>query len=185
MHNSLSNRKIVSFLKRIWSFSEVRWLSRGHVPEFGKCWRMSNKHLAILTDSSTILNNFNMELQGKRKNVCHLWQTIVSFKIKIFLIAKELKSRNSSNFPNIEIIFMEDDDNFKICEYVFYDKRHFAQHEAKVSRFWFKAITGHLPKSISRNINLTYSQNILRSKMQCPVEEEEFVAMAKTFLNSM
>lgn len=98
-HHSLSHRKFVSFLKTknalhndLKMFTEVRWLSRGNclnrlfelreeVVQFLEVEQMDKglldslkdcqfiSDLAFLSDITSLLNKFNLKLQGKENSI--------------------------------------------------------------------------------------------------------------------
>lgn len=126
-HHSLTHRKLKQFLTKknashcdLKMFTEVRWLSRGYclnrlfelkeeIPEFLEIEDMEEYHffkdqtfildLAFLADTTLFLNEFNLQLQGKGKNIYELYKTVFNFKTKLYLLLLEIQSNDFSNFP--------------------------------------------------------------------------------------
>lgn len=104
--------------------TDVRWLSRGKVlarftellPEIKDFLKLS-KHvdycrkledhqwlldLAFLTDLTGELNELNLELQGKGKDVVNMMSSVNTFKSKLKLMSNRLQCSNLRNFPHMQ-----------------------------------------------------------------------------------
>ncbi len=103
--------------------NEVRWLSKGlilfrfrqllpHIKDFlnerkseyitlleDNEWLLK---LAFLTDITTKLNELNIALQGKNKNISDMISSINSFKMKLKLWISQLRKNNLTHFSNIK-----------------------------------------------------------------------------------
>lgn len=111
-------------------FTEVRWLSRGkclerlfnlreEIAEFFQAQAnpkdadildLIKSHdflldLAFLTDITLHINNLNLVLQGKNKNICDLLYAINEFSRKLTILRDEIASQNLFNFPKTKEIF--------------------------------------------------------------------------------
>ncbi|XP_060762621.1 general transcription factor II-I repeat domain-containing protein 2A-like [Neoarius graeffei] len=102
--------------------TDVRWLSRGKflqrfrdlLPEI-KQFLQEKKHaeyeqlnddhwlldLAFLTDLSNMLNELNVELQGKEKLVINMISTVNAFKGKLKLLSSKIQRNDLGNFSNL------------------------------------------------------------------------------------
>ena len=102
--------------------TDVRWLSRGKflqrfrdlLPEI-KQFLQEKKHaeyeqlnddrwlldLAFLTDVSNMLNELNVELQGKEKLVINMISTVNAFKGKLKLLSSKIQRHDLGNFSNL------------------------------------------------------------------------------------
>lgn len=102
--------------------TDVRWLSRGKflqrfrdlLPEI-KQFLQEKKHaeyeqlnddrwlldLAFLTDLSNMLNELNLELQGKEKLVINMISTVNAFKGKLKLLSSKIQRNDLGNFSNL------------------------------------------------------------------------------------
>lgn len=146
-HHSLTHRKFVNFLKiknaphnDLKMFTEVRWLSRGdclnrlfnlreEVKQFleaeglDKCllqYLKDNKFildLAFLADTTMLLNEFNLQLQGKEKSICDLSKILFDFKTKLFLLLCQIQDGDFSNFPKT-LLIIGNQENVEIIEYI-------------------------------------------------------------------
>ncbi|KAK7158529.1 hypothetical protein R3I94_004989 [Phoxinus phoxinus] len=103
--------------------TDVRWLSRGKflarfselLPEIKDFLKLS-KHaeyaqledyqwlldLAFLTDLTDLLNDFNLELQGKDKHVINMISAVNTFKSKLQLLSNRLQRYDLRNFPHMQ-----------------------------------------------------------------------------------
>uniref|UniRef100_A0A7N4NTM1 HAT C-terminal dimerisation domain-containing protein n=1 Tax=Sarcophilus harrisii TaxID=9305 RepID=A0A7N4NTM1_SARHA len=107
--------------------TEVHWLSRGRVlkrfydlllqittfllsknkevPELNDAeWKW---HLAFLTDVTELLNNFNMQLQGKGKLICDMQSHVKAFEVKLGLLIKQVKKENFCHLPTTQQLLVE------------------------------------------------------------------------------
>lgn len=128
-HHSVTHRKFKKFLKNknashsdLKMFTEVRWLSRGYclnrlfdlkedITEFLETENMEEEYyyflkddefildLAFLADTTSLLNKFNLELQGKGKNIYDLYKTVFNFKTELYLLLLQIQDNDFSNFP--------------------------------------------------------------------------------------
>lgn len=102
--------------------TDVRWLSRGKflqrfrelLPEIRE-FLLDTKHaeysqlddeqwlldLAFLTDLTNMLNDLNLELQGKDKTVVDMMSSVNAFKRKLQLLSSKLQRHDLGNFQNI------------------------------------------------------------------------------------
>lgn len=102
--------------------TDVRWLSRGKFlqrfrdlcPEI-KVFFCEAKHaeynqlsddqwlldLAFLTDLTNMLNDLNLELQGKDKTVINMISSVNAFKRKMQHLSSKLQHQNLANFQNL------------------------------------------------------------------------------------
>ncbi|XP_068121767.1 general transcription factor II-I repeat domain-containing protein 2A-like [Hyperolius riggenbachi] len=102
--------------------TDVRWLSRGKFlqrfrelcPEI-KDFLLLNKYpeyqqlsdnqwlldLAFLTDLTNMLNDLNLELQGKEKNVINMISSVNAFKRKLQHLSSKLQRHELNNFKNL------------------------------------------------------------------------------------
>lgn len=133
-HNALTHRKFVKFLTSINAafndlkmFTEVRWLSRGdclnrlydlkeevleflvkeNIDESAKYFLKDTQFisdLAFLADTTSLLNDFNLELQGKGKNISDICKILFNFKTKLFLILCQIKSDDFSSFKKTSLL---------------------------------------------------------------------------------
>lgn len=155
-HHALTHRKFVNFLKSknsayndLKMYTEVRWLSRGdclnrlfnlreEVLQFLETENIADwaiqalkdkkfiLDLAFLADITTFLNEFNLELQGKEKNLCDLSKILFNFKTKIFLLISEVQAGDFSSFPKTSLIYVKQDDGTTfeytaVLETIFYN----------------------------------------------------------------
>ncbi|RXN37666.1 general transcription factor II-I repeat domain-containing 2A-like protein [Labeo rohita] len=103
--------------------TDVRWLSRGKflarfwelLPDIKDFLKLS-KHaeytqledhqwlldLAFLTDLTDLLNDFNLELQGKDKHVINMISSVNTFKSKLQLLSSRLQHCDLRNFPHMQ-----------------------------------------------------------------------------------
>nr|XP_055065219.1 general transcription factor II-I repeat domain-containing protein 2A-like [Misgurnus anguillicaudatus] len=104
--------------------TDVRWLSRGKflarftelLPEIKDFLKLS-KHvdyhtkledhewlldLSFLTDLTGELNDLNLELQGKDKDVVNMMSSVNTFKSKLQLMSSRLQRGNLHNFPHMQ-----------------------------------------------------------------------------------
>ncbi|RXN38679.1 general transcription factor II-I repeat domain-containing 2A-like protein [Labeo rohita] len=103
--------------------TDVRWLSRGTflarfwelLPDIKDFLKLS-KHaeyaqledhqwlldLAFLTDLTDLLNDFNLELQGKDKHVINMISSVNTFKSKLQLLSSRLQHCDLRNFPHMQ-----------------------------------------------------------------------------------
>lgn len=146
-HQALTHRKFVNFLKNkkavhydLKMFTEVRWLSRGQclnvlydlreeVLVYLETEKMENNlvqalrdkdfilDLAFLADTTSMLNELNLELQGKEHNICDLSKIIFNFKTKLFLLLSQIDSGDFSNFPKTSNICVRPE-NYKRQKYL-------------------------------------------------------------------
>jgi len=116
--HALNHRQFQKFLSElnddyedVLYHTEVRWLSRGRVlkrfyhllPQITTFLLSKNKdvpqlnnaewkwHLAFLTDVTELLNNFNVQLQGKGKLICDMHSHVKAFEVKLGLLIKQVK----------------------------------------------------------------------------------------------
>lgn len=102
--------------------TEVRWLSKGRVlARFVKFIEkiktfLNNKNvnydelsdtswlvdLGFLTDIMEKLNSFNLELQGKDKNIAEMISSVNSFKAKLALLISHLQIKSLAHFPHMK-----------------------------------------------------------------------------------
>lgn len=98
-------------------FTEVRWLSRGYclnrlfdlkedITEFLETENMEEEYyyflkddefildLAFLADTTSLLNKFNLELQGKGKNIYDLYKTVFNFKTELYLLLLQIQDND-------------------------------------------------------------------------------------------
>ncbi|KAI9999434.1 hypothetical protein NQD34_018211 [Periophthalmus magnuspinnatus] len=102
--------------------TDVRWLSRGKFlqrfrelcPEIKEFFRVA-KHaeytqlhddqwlldLAFLTDLTNMLNDLNVELQGKDKTVINMISSVNAFKRKMLHLLSKMKRHDLGNFQNL------------------------------------------------------------------------------------
>ncbi|XP_051520885.1 general transcription factor II-I repeat domain-containing protein 2A-like [Myxocyprinus asiaticus] len=105
-------------------YTFVRWLSRGKflakfselLPKIKDFLKLS-KHakyaqledyqwlldLAFLTDLTDLLNDFNLELQGKDKHVINMISSVNTFKSKLQLLSSRLQHNDLRNFTHMQI----------------------------------------------------------------------------------
>ncbi|XP_049333458.1 general transcription factor II-I repeat domain-containing protein 2A-like [Astyanax mexicanus] len=129
---SLNHREFQSFLEDISAaygdviyHTEVRWLSRGNVLKIFFALRNEIKlfleqkgkdtlvmentdwiaDLAFLTDLTGLLNELNLKLQGKDRLICHLFEAVCAFEMKLNLFATQLKKGNLTHFPTCQEAF--------------------------------------------------------------------------------
>ncbi|XP_072769214.1 general transcription factor II-I repeat domain-containing protein 2-like [Nerophis lumbriciformis] len=103
--------------------TDVRWLSRGKFlqrfrelcPEIKEFFRVTAGHaeytqlndgqwlldLAFLTDLTNMLNDLNLELQGKDKTVINMISSVNSFKQKMKHLSSKLQRHDLANFQNL------------------------------------------------------------------------------------
>lgn len=103
--------------------TDVRWLSRGNflerfselLPEIKDFLKLA-KHaeytqledkkwlldLAFLTDLTSMLNELNLELQGKDKYVINMISSVNAFKSKLQLLSSRLQRSDLRNFPHMQ-----------------------------------------------------------------------------------
>ena len=102
--------------------TDVRWLSRGKFlkrfrelcPEIKEFFRVSGRaeykqlndgqwllDLAFLTDLTNLLNDLNLELQGKDKTVTNMISSVNAFKRKMQHFSKKLQRHDLANFQNL------------------------------------------------------------------------------------
>lgn len=102
--------------------TEVRWLSKGKVlTRFvnlieeiktfindknenydeltDSCWLVD---LGFLADTMEKLNSFNLELQGKDKNIAEMISSVNSFKAKLALLISHLQIKSLVHFPHMK-----------------------------------------------------------------------------------
>lgn len=101
--------------------TDIRWLSRGKflqrfrdlLPEI--CDFLSSRgddykqlhdpewlmNLAFLADVTNLLNDLNLKLQGKDKNITEMISTISAFKKKLNLVISQLERQELWNFKNM------------------------------------------------------------------------------------
>ncbi|XP_023309706.1 general transcription factor II-I repeat domain-containing protein 2-like [Anoplophora glabripennis] len=102
-------------------YTDARWLSRGRflarlhelLPEIiifleargddaemlkNEKWRSD---LAFLVDITKHLNDINLELQGKDKNIVDMMSSINAFKRKLQQLKDEMKNKDCRNFPTL------------------------------------------------------------------------------------
>ncbi len=103
--------------------TDVRWLSRGKFlqrfrelcPEIKEFLRESGHaeykqlndeewllDLAFLTDLSNMLNDLNLELQGKDKTVINMISSVNAFKRKMKHLSSKLQRHDVANFQNLQ-----------------------------------------------------------------------------------
>lgn len=59
--------------------------------------------LAFLVDVTKHLNDINLELQGKDKNIVDMMSSINAFKRKLQQLKDEMKNKDCRNFPTAEV----------------------------------------------------------------------------------
>ena len=104
--------------------TDVRWLSRGTflarftelLPEIKDFLKLSTHvdyhtkpedhqwllELSFLTDLTCELNELNLELQGKGKDVIKMMSSVNTFKSKLQLMSSRLQRGNLRNFPHMQ-----------------------------------------------------------------------------------
>lgn len=107
-------------------FTEVRWLSRGkslerlfNLREEISIFLQSEAspkdtdllnaitcpnfllELAFLTDITLQINNLNLVLQGKNKNICELFYAVNEFSRKLVILKNQIELQNFTNFPKV------------------------------------------------------------------------------------
>ena len=132
--NGLKHRQFQQFLSEVEAehgdvlyYTEVRWLSRGRVlkrfhellPEINTFLESKGKtvpeltdpewkwHLAFLTDVTEMLNNLNLQLQGKGKLICDMYSHIKAFEVKLALLLQQVRNNNFANLPATENLSKE------------------------------------------------------------------------------
>ncbi|XP_019845605.2 SCAN domain-containing protein 3 [Bactrocera dorsalis] len=73
--------------------------------------------LAFLCDITQFINDLNLLLQGKNKNIFDLVRTLTLFKRKFEILLNEIKNYNISNLPNLAQIFHDNTPFYKIDMY--------------------------------------------------------------------
>ncbi|KAM4555068.1 general transcription factor II-I repeat domain-containing protein 2-like [Odontesthes bonariensis] len=103
--------------------TDVRWLSRGKFlqrfrelcPEIKEFFRETGQaeytqlnddqwllDLAFLTDLTNMLNDLNLELQGKDKTVTNMISSVNAFKRKLKHLSAKMQRRDFANFHNLK-----------------------------------------------------------------------------------
>lgn len=123
-------QEINSDYKDLLLFTKIRWLSRGkslerllnlraEIANFLESQALTKDSellnavtcpeflldLAFLTDVTLQINNLNLILQGKNKNICNLFHTVKEFSKKLVILRDQIASRNLLNFPKVTEIF--------------------------------------------------------------------------------
>lgn len=113
-------------------FTEVRWLSRGKCLERLFCLReevatffkslalpkdtdLLNAitssdfllDLAFLSDITLQINNLNLVLQGKNKNICNLFFAVKDFCRKLEILGNQMEKQDLLNFPRTNEIYQK------------------------------------------------------------------------------
>ena len=73
--------------------------------------------LAFLADTTMLLNEFNLQLQGKEKSICDLSKILFDFKTKLFLLLCQIQDGDFSNFPKT-LLIIGNQENVEIIEYI-------------------------------------------------------------------
>lgn len=68
--------------------------------------------LAFLTDLTGHLNYLNLKLQGKNRLICHLFEAVCAFEMKVNLFATQLKKGNLTHFPTCQEALTHKDYNW-------------------------------------------------------------------------
>uniref|UniRef100_A0A8C4UDT3 Uncharacterized protein n=1 Tax=Falco tinnunculus TaxID=100819 RepID=A0A8C4UDT3_FALTI len=129
--HALNHRQFQEFLSElnvayedILYHTEVRWLSRGRVlkrfydllPQVYDFVLSKNKvlkdaewkwHLVFLTDVTELLNNFNVQLQGKGKLICDMYSHVKAFQVKLDLLINQVKEENFCHLPTTQNLSAE------------------------------------------------------------------------------
>lgn len=82
--------------------------------------------LAFLADTTNLLNNFNLKLQGYEKNLLDMSKILFNFKTELFLLLAQMKSEDYSNFPKTSLIYVKQNhtkqhDHVSLFETLFYN----------------------------------------------------------------
>lgn len=205
-HHSLTHRKFVKYLKTknassqdLIMFTEVRWLSRGsclnrlfdlreEVAEFLELEDMEEFHsfkdlqfildLAFLADTTAYLNDFICALQGKDQSFYDLFQILLTFKAKLFLLLSEIQSKVFSNFPKTSIILQNTNNITKYEHLVFLFETLFNNFQDRFEDF--ESMQTHLDlfqspftcNIMNYDFKIQSELIILRSEVKAPEKNE-------------
>ncbi|KAM8982547.1 EPM2A-interacting protein 1-like isoform 1-T4 [Sarcophilus harrisii] len=93
----------ISLVVQDYNFSAFK--KHKEVPELSDAeWKW---HLAFLTDVTELLNNFNMQLQGKGKLICDMQSHVKAFEVKLSLFIKQVEEENFCHLPPTQNLLAE------------------------------------------------------------------------------